>query len=183
MWECTDSSWFGTCFVCDLGGTGGRVYSCVVEGFRQWHSSTSQASLAPAGAHSFRFLGRKHWLGWWLKWLRGGTDKGIARGMDMLAPGSVGSGWALEQSPVTLMHGHELYYALAAAYQIHLSSHLIIYLFVSTICPKSSRVKTKQNTETNKKPKLTRFKNEVDLEYFTEWVRVPVKSLWQLAEV
>lgn len=44
--------------------------------------------------------------------------------MDVLAPGSVGSGWLLEQSPVTLMHGHELYYALAAAYsQIHLSSH------------------------------------------------------------
>lgn len=50
--------------------------------------------------------------------------------MDVLAPGSVGSGWVLEQSPVTLMHGHELYYALAAAYsQIHLSSHWG-YLFI-----------------------------------------------------
>lgn len=57
--------------------------------------------------------------------------------MDVLAPGSLGSDWVLEQSPVTLMHGHELYYALAAAYsQIHLSSHCFIYLFVSTICQK-----------------------------------------------
>lgn len=145
MWVCMDSSWFGTCSVCDLGGTGGQVYRCIVEGFRQWHNSNSQASLAPAEAHSFRFLGREHWLGWWLEWLRGGMDEGIARGMDMLAPGSVGSGWVLEQSPVTLMHGHELYYALAAAYsQIHLSSHSVTYLFVSTICQKSSHVKKKK---------------------------------------
>lgn len=53
--------------------------------------------------------------------------------MDVLARGSVGSGWVLERSPVTLMHGHELYYALAAAYsQIHLCSRWVIYLFV---CP------------------------------------------------
>lgn len=92
--------------------------------------------------------------------------------MDVLAPGSVGSGWVLEQSPVTLMHGHELYYALAAAYsQIHLSSHWVIYLFVSTICQKSSHVKWK------KKNNLTRLKNEADLEYFTEWVFVQVKAL------
>lgn len=65
--------------------------------------------------------------------------------MDVLAPGSVGSGGVLEQSPVTVMHGHELYYALAAAYsQIHFSSHWVIYLFVSTICQKSSHVKGKK---------------------------------------
>lgn len=76
----------------------------------------------------------------------------------MLALGSVGSGWVLEQSPVTLMHGHELYYALAAAYsQIHLSSHWVIYLFVSTIC---QRIPMQE-----KKNYLTRFKNEADLEY------------------
>lgn len=91
----------------------------------------------------------------------------------MLAPGSVSSGWALEQSPVTLMHGHELYYALAAAYsQIHLSSHCIIYLFFPTICQKSFHVEKTKN-----KNSLTRFKNEVDLEYFTERVFVLVKSL------
>lgn len=73
-------------------------------------------------------------------------NEGIAKGMDVLAPGSVGSGLgAGAVSSITLMHGHELYYALAAAYsQIHLSSHWVIYLFVSTICQKSSHVKEKK---------------------------------------
>lgn len=53
---------------------------------------------------------------------------GNCEGMDVLAPGAAGSGWVLKQFPVTLMHGHELYYALAAAYyQIHLNSHWVIY--------------------------------------------------------
>lgn len=30
-----DSSSFGICSVCDLGGMGGQVYGCIVEGFRQ----------------------------------------------------------------------------------------------------------------------------------------------------
>lgn len=34
-----------------------------------------------------------------------------------------------------------------------------------------------------KKNNLTRLKNEADLEYFTEWVFVQVKALWQLAKV
>lgn len=52
-------------------------------------------------------------------------------GMDVVALGSLGSSWTLEQSVVTLMHGHELYYVLAAACsQIHLGSHWVIYLFV-----------------------------------------------------
>lgn len=47
----------------------------------------------------------------------------------MLPLDSVGSDMVLELSRVTLMHGHELYYALAAAYsQIHLSSQKF-YLF------------------------------------------------------
>lgn len=92
--------------------------------------------------------------------------------MDVLAPGSVGSGWVLEQSPVTLMHGHELYYALAAAYsQIHLSSHWG-YLFIcfhnlSEAIP--CKIKKNKN--------LTSLKNETDLEYFNEWVFVLVKAL------
>lgn len=54
---------------------------------------------------------------------------------------SVGSDMVLEHSRVTLMHGHELYYALAAAYtQIHLCSLCFIYLFRSTICQSSSHI-------------------------------------------
>lgn len=60
----------------------------------------------------------------------------------MLAPDSVGSDMVLEHSQVTLMHGHELYYTSGAAYsQIHLSSQNLIYLFVSAICHRGSRVK------------------------------------------
>lgn len=92
--------------------------------------------------------------------------------MDVLAPGSVGSGWVLEQSPVTLMHGHELYYALAAAYsQIHLSSHWG-YLFICF-----HNLSKEFPCKIKKKSNLTRLKNEADLEYFTEWVFVRVKAL------
>lgn len=49
----------------------------------------------------------------------------------MLALDSVGSDMVLELSGLTLMHGHELYYALAAACsQIHLSSQNFIYLII-----------------------------------------------------
>lgn len=73
----------------------------------------------------------------------------------MLALGSVGSGWVLEQSSVTLMHGHELYYALAAAYsQIHLSNLWVIYVSVSTICLKISH---------GKKEKAISQRNKTDL--------------------
>lgn len=79
-------------------------------------------------------------------------------GMDVLAPGSVGSALgAGAVSSITLMHGHELYYALAAAYsQIHLSSHWVIYLFVSTICQKSSHVKEKEKKQQPNKIKKLR---------------------------
>lgn len=51
--------------------------------------------------------------------------------MDVLAPDSVGSDMVLELSRLTLMHGCELYYDLAAAYsQIHLSSQNFIYLII-----------------------------------------------------
>lgn len=71
--------------------------------------------------------------------------------MDVLALDSVGSGWVLEQSSATLMHGHELYYALAAAYsQIHLSNLWVIYVFVSTLCLKISHGKTKGTKKQNR---------------------------------
>lgn len=54
--------------------------------------------------------------------------------MDVLALHSVGSDMVLELSRLTLMHGHELYYAFAAAcYQIHLSSQNFIYLIICLV--------------------------------------------------
>lgn len=53
----------------------------------------------------------------------------------------VGSDMVPEHSLVTLMHGHELYYTLAAAYsKIHLCSLCFIYLFGSTICQSSFHI-------------------------------------------
>lgn len=59
----------------------------------------------------------------------------------MLALDSVGSDMVLELSRVTLMHGHEFYYALAAAYsQIHLSSpNSFIICLVPQFVKKSSK--------------------------------------------
>lgn len=52
----------------------------------------------------------------------------------MLALDSRSSDMVLELSRVTLMHGHEFYYALAAAYsQIHLSSQNCIYLIICLV--------------------------------------------------
>lgn len=54
--------------------------------------------------------------------------------MDAVALDSVGSDMVLELSRVTLMHGRELYYALAAARsQIHLSSQNCIYLIICLV--------------------------------------------------
>lgn len=70
--------------------------------------------------------------GWWSTagWTESGGRAGgglAAVGIDVLAPGCglwVLPEWWSAQSPVTLMHGHELYYMLAAAHSyIHLSSH------------------------------------------------------------
>lgn len=61
--------------------------------------------------------------------------------MDVLAPDSVGADMVLEHSQVTLMHGCELYYAVADAYsQIHFSSQDFIYFFVFSIPWKKIKV-------------------------------------------